>query len=194
MYFQPEYTYHIYNRSNETAFKTRENYLFFLEKINKLITPLCDIFAWCIMPNHFHLLISVNAKGASNVGEIHRSETSLLSKNIGTLLSSYTLAINKQYYRRGSLFAHNTKAKQLNFTKHNYAINCFFYIHQNPYTSGLVEKLEDWEYSSFKDYAGFRDGTLCNKELAYEIVNFDKDNFYEQSYIILGENDINKIF
>ncbi len=194
MYFQSEYTYHIYNRSNETVFRTRDNYLFFIEKISKLVTPLCDIFAWCIMPNHFHLLVSVNEKGASNISEKHRPETTLLSKNLGTLLSSYTLAINKKYNRRGYLFAHKTTAKQLNFAKQNYVANCFFYIHQNPYTSGLVEKIEDWEYSSFRDYAGLRKGKLCNKELANKYVNFDENDFYEQSYIVLNEKITNAIF
>jgi len=70
----------------------------------------------------------------------------------------------------------------------------FFYIHQNPYTSGLVEKIEDWEYSSFRDYAGLRKGKLCNKELANKYVNFDENDFYEQSYIVLNEKITNAIF
>ena len=55
-------------------------------------------------------------------------------------------------------------------------------------------KIEDWEFSSVKDYAGLRKGTLVNKELVYEIINFDKDNFLEQAYIALNENSIKQIF
>jgi len=49
-------------------------------------------------------------------------------------------------------------------------LTCFHYIHQNPWKAGLVSKMENWKYSSFSDFAGFRDGTLCNKQLALELL------------------------
>jgi putative transposase len=59
MYFEENNLYHIYNRGNnkQTIFFTRENYLYFLNKIKKYISPHCNIIAWCLMPNHFHFLI-----------------------------------------------------------------------------------------------------------------------------------------
>ena len=53
--------YHVYNRGNnsKTVFFDHENYMFFLEKIRTHILPHADILAWCLMPNHFHLMISV---------------------------------------------------------------------------------------------------------------------------------------
>ena len=53
--------YHVYNRGNnsQTVFFDHENYMFFLEKIRTHILPHADILAWCLMPNHFHLMISV---------------------------------------------------------------------------------------------------------------------------------------
>jgi REP element-mobilizing transposase RayT len=182
-----DYIYHIYNRSNETVFYSAENYFFFIEKIRKHIYPVCDILAWCLMPNHFHLLIQANDKSIELTNEKHRPALQQLSKNIGTTLSSYSQAINKARKRKGSLFAHSTEARQRNLQGNEYAKNCFFYIHQNPLQAGLVKKLEDWDYSSFPDYAGLRKGTLCNKDLAYEIINFNKENFYEQSYAIIEE-------
>ena len=53
--------------------------------------------------------------------------------------------------------------------------------------------MEDWEYSSFKDYCGLRKGTLCNQELAYRLLNLDKKKFYEDSYKIIGDDDIKNI-
>ena len=114
MHFEENYTYHIYNRSNQTVFKTRENYLFFLRKVRGYILPYSDILAWCLMPNHFHFMLSPNKEAIVYVGDKHMPNTQILSKQIGTLLSSYTKAFNKQNNRKGSLFAHNTKAKQLN--------------------------------------------------------------------------------
>ncbi|MFZ4402054.1 MAG: transposase [Bacteroidales bacterium] len=194
MNFKENYTYHVYNRSNEKVFYSRDNYLFFVRKIRKHIMPYADILAYCLMPNHFHLLINAKKEAEAFVNSKNMIYTQALSKSIGTMLSSYTQAINKQQIRKGSLFAHQTEAKQLNFQKGEYSQNCFFYIHQNPIVAELVKKIEDWEFSSFIDYIGKRNGTLINKDLAYEIVNFDKDDFYEQSYTVLGLDSINDLY
>ena len=50
--------------------------------------------------------------------------------------------------------------------------------------------LEDWNYSSFKDYAGFRNGTLCNKELAKKYCSYYHDTFFTQSYELISEEII----
>ena len=62
MEFSNGQIYHVYNRGNnsQTVFFSRENYLFFLEKVRKYLSPHADILAWCLMPNHFHLMISVS--------------------------------------------------------------------------------------------------------------------------------------
>ena len=137
-------------------------------------------------------MIVANTKSIESANESHRPVLQVLSKNIGTLLSSYTKAINKTKHRRGSLFSHNTKAVMLN-SDGNHLENCFFYIHQNPLLSGLVQKIENWEFSSFNDYAGIRKGTLCNKELAEKLVAFDTENFHAQSYAIIDEKVIEMI-
>lgn len=193
MHSEEDYCYHVYNRSKETIFFERDNYLFFLEKIRKQLFPFCEILAWCLMPNHFHFMIIANKEGCLLTGEKHRPNVQILSKNLGTIFSSYTRAINKMTSQKGRLFAHNTTAKQLNFKGEFYARNCFQYIHQNPKLHGLVKKMENWEFSSFRDYIGLRNGTLINQALAREIVNFDNENFYEQSYIILSDKDIDDI-
>jgi len=59
MHFEEEYTYHIYNRSNDTLFYTRDNYIFFLDKLRKLILPYSDMLAWRLLPNHFNFLLVV---------------------------------------------------------------------------------------------------------------------------------------
>ncbi|MFZ4414303.1 MAG: hypothetical protein ACOYOV_14565, partial [Bacteroidales bacterium] len=61
MQFEQGHIYHIYNQGNnkQHIFFKRENYLFFLQKIRKHILPYADVLAWCLMPNHFHLLVYV---------------------------------------------------------------------------------------------------------------------------------------
>ncbi|MEO5889259.1 MAG: hypothetical protein ABIQ31_03355 [Ferruginibacter sp.] len=48
--------------------------------------------------------------------------------------------------------------------------------------------MEDWEFSSFKDYAGLRNGTLCSKELAKKYCGYLPNNFIENSYRIVDDN------
>lgn len=63
MIFKEGHLYHIYNQGNNRGkiFFIRGNYQFFLRKINQFILPYADVLAWCLMPNHFHLMIYVKA-------------------------------------------------------------------------------------------------------------------------------------
>ena len=110
-----------------------------------------------------------------------------LSKAIGVLVGGYAKGINKQENRTGSLFRGKTKAKDgiidglitingknrnLFFQSgNNYAFTCFNYIHENPIEVDLVKRPEDWLYSSARDYAGLRNGTMCNQKLAKKLLN-----------------------
>lgn len=216
MNFKAGYIYHIYNQGNnrQNIFFKAENYLFFLKKIKTHILPYTDIFAWCLMPNHFHLMVLVNdiARGSLKAKPLLHSKPSMeakpllhstkaepsiskksktLNHSIGIMLRSYTMAINKQQNRSGSLFRKQTKAICLNcptgispawFTDNGiirinisnlekqYPQICFHYIHNNPVKSGLVKRIEDWEYSSARDYMGLRSGKLINKKKAQEYI------------------------
>jgi len=187
MFFKEGCTYHIYNRSNEIVFHNRENYLFFLKKIRELILPYCNIVAYCLMPNHFHLILTIKPEGVTLINNEKLEEMQVLSRAIGTVLSSYTQALNKQQGRRGSLFAHKTKAKILNDAKDDYALNCFMYVHQNPILAKLVDKIENWEFSSFPDYIGKRNGTLVNQQLGLDIFQIDKSQIYELTYFMIQD-------
>ena len=50
-------------------------------------------------------------------------------------------------------------------------MNCFLYIHQNPIEAAIVDKLEDWEFSSYLDYIGRRKGTLVDVNQGLELLN-----------------------
>lgn len=60
--------------------------------------------------------------------------------------------------------------------------------------AGLVKKMEDWDYSSFKDYAGMRSGTLCNQALAFQLLNMNTERFYQDSYGVIAEETVKNIF
>jgi hypothetical protein len=102
------------------------------------------------MPDHFHFSVYVISE-----------DSILIKKSIGLLLSSYTKAINKSYSRVGSLFQQHTKTKLL--IEENYLLTVISYIHQNPLRKYLVSSIEEWEFSSYRDYVGLTDGSLIDK-------------------------------
>ena len=179
--------YHIYNRGNnrQKIFFKRENYLFFLAKVRKFVMPYCDKLSYTLMPNHFHFFVHSDER-TINKKEIRGKERNVLSEGIRLLLSSYTQAINKQNKSSGSLFQQNTKATPIVKGSINYELTVFHYIHQNAYRAKLVDKMEDWEYSSFPDYCGKRNGSLCNRELAIKLLGLNMSTFYEDSYKAIG--------
>ena len=162
------------------------------------IKPCCEIVAYVLMPNHFHLLIAADerteklcTKGAMTINA--------LSEGIRMMLSSYTKAINKQEGFTGNLIQQKTRSKcildmQTNVPNVNYAEWCLHYIHQNPLKAGLVDSLSDWKYSSYLDYAGLRNGTLCNRAKGLEILDATSANFISISNKVIPEMVIRDIF
>jgi REP element-mobilizing transposase RayT len=177
-----------------------ETYPPFLKKIRNGFLPYCDILAWCLMSNHFHFLITIHEDYVYHNAITNKEKiVNSLNRQIGTIQSSYAKGINNRYGRSGSLFRQKTKAKSLSEQKRNTintAVNCFLYIHQNPLKAGLVEKLEDWEFSSFKDYAGLRSGDLCNMDLAKDLFSLpkEKEDFYKVSYQTIPDHVIRRFF
>ncbi len=194
MQFFENELFHIYNRGNkqQRIFFKQENYLSFLKKVRQHIQPYCDILAWYLMPNHFYFQVYADKRTiATKV--LAGTARNVLSEWIRNLLSSYTQAINKQNNTTGSLFQQNTKAKPISKGSNLYDQVCFHYIHQNPMKAKLVNKMEDWEYYSFKDYSGNRNGSLANKGVAIRILGLDMTVFYENSYKLLDDEDLNNI-
>lgn len=210
MQFQNDQIYHIYNQGNnrQKIFFSRDNYFYFLRKIKLFVTPYSDILAWCLMPNHFHLMVMVNEVANSRSATPGRAPTQQpvsrsatpsrtptqdnLNKSIGIMLASYTRAIQKQENFTGSLFRQKTKAECVTcfngltssfivkdgitqnkrlIPENQYPQVLFNYIHQNPVKAGLVRHVLDWEFSSARDYAGLRKGSLVNQALAQQIVD-----------------------
>ncbi len=190
MNFETGHIYHIYNQGNNRGkiFFIRENYFFFLEKIKTHILPYAEVLAYCLMPNHFHLMIYVSDSFTLSEA-ITKGKVKTLNDLIGVMLRSYTRAINKQENRSGSLFKLHTKAecltKAVDVTpsffdtscgtiinipnpEKEYPKVCFNYIHNNPVKAGLVDNPGDWEFSSYKAYYGSGEATLINIARAKE--------------------------
>jgi putative transposase len=151
--------YHIYNRGNNrqniffvgvaSQYENRENYLHFLRLMREhLVTNGVDLLAYCLMPNHYHFLVYLRDENLS--AAMHR------------LSVAYTKAINKRFNRSGALFQGRFQSIHVNDT--NYLIHLAHYIHLNPVAAGFVDRSEEWEFSSYSEYAGLRAGTLPQME------------------------------
>jgi putative transposase len=193
----PNQLYHIYNQGNnqETIFYDRNDYLLFLQKVRKLIMPFADIVCYSLMPNHYHFLINTNEKSAETVMLGHLPSTQL-ANGFRLLNSGYANEFNKKNDRSGSLFRQKTQAKNMGFYDFigNYPFTCFHYIHQNAMVAGLCPKMENWEFCSFQDYIGMRNGTLINKQIAFDLIGVSKDRFYEESYQVIDPSKIRRLF
>jgi REP element-mobilizing transposase RayT len=190
----PNEFYHVYNQGNnqEKVFFNRDNKLYFLRKFRDFVFANCEVFAYCLMDNHFHFLLYTNSNSIIETPS-GSSNLNAFQNGFRNLTSAYTQAINRQESRTGSLFRSKTKFKHLEFESINYPFVCFQYIHQNPLVAGLVKKLEDWEFSSFRDYAGLRNGTLCNQKFAKELIDFSTEGFYEESYKVIDDSKVKAI-
>ncbi len=205
MHFEANQVYHVYNRGNnkQPIFFTEANYLYLLQKIKTEWKKYADILCYCLMPNHFHLMLVPNETGCKNI-VLADKETHMqnLSKTIGKTLSSYTKAINLQNKTTGNLFQKKTQAKLLtdpsrlikNFSTEEYLLTCFHYIHQNPLKANLVKYLKDWFYSSYLDYYCNQNGTICNKPLAMKLTGLSEIDFKKESIDKLNDDIIGRIF
>ena len=173
--FIPGEYYHVYNRGNskQTIFHDEQDYRRFIRllflangtsnfKIHfvkdltydfKRGEPLVHIGAYCLMPNHFHLLLT-----SANEGTV--------SKFMQKVSTGYSMYYNNKYKRTGGLYEGRFKAEHAD--KDEYLKYLFSYIHLNPIKlielkwkeEGIQDKvkvvnfLENYLYSSYSDYLG----------------------------------------
>lgn len=143
----PGHVYHFFNRGNnrENIFREKRNYSYFLGLLEKDILPIAQVYAYCLMKNHFHLLIHI------------RQETELTEKQLtrplqpfSNLFNAYAKGFNKAYSRTGSLFTEHPERKKI--VDDSYFINTVKYIHLNPLEHGFTHDIEAYPWSSYRLY------------------------------------------
>lgn len=146
--------YHIYNRGNnrEILFREARNYHYFLKLYTNYITPVAETFAYCLMSNHFHLLVGIkeyeeckNVCQTFNDWQAYREVYP--SRAFSKMFSTYTKAFNKSFQRTGSLFEKPFRRRLV--VDDQYFITLITYIHQNPQMHGFVDDFRDWPFSSY---------------------------------------------
>ncbi|MFN8346016.1 MAG: hypothetical protein U0X91_13475 [Spirosomataceae bacterium] len=124
---------HIINHAagSETLFRTAENYRYFLQQYHHHTSFVWHTFAYCLMPNHFYLLVQLHSQSViehhpTYKGNIHKA----VMQALRNWLNGYAKAYNKKYKRRGALFLDFTK--RILIDSETYFTTAVNYIHQNP--------------------------------------------------------------
>jgi len=185
MQFSEGSFYHIFNRGNnkQKIFFQERNYNYFLEKFKKYILPNASILAWCLMPNHFHFLVQATKRSLETVKHTPVN-INALTEGIRLLLSTYSAGIQKQESRKGSLFQQKTKFKNAD----EYLSSAFHYIHQNPLRAGLVSRMEDYPWSSFREYILDSHPRISDFSIAEQYLDLRKEQFVEDSYGVIPDD------
>ena len=172
--------YHIFNRGNnhDDIFYENENYYYFLRLYEKYINPISDTFAWCLLKNHFHLLVYIRTDSeidpkTLSYSTVEKPKSINASKQFSHLFNAYTQAINKRHHRRGSLFEKNFERKLIK--SKNYYRNLIFYIHNNPVHHGFCDSISEYPWSSYVSVLS-KKPTKLQRDRVIEIFD-DLENF-----------------
>ena len=161
---EEEKFYHIFNRGNngDRLFYKPENYQFFLRRLDEFLSKFIEVYAFCLLPNHFHLLIYVREKEKTLLPREARLLESA-STAFHRLFTSYSKAVNKQENRHGSLIENPFKRKEVTNTR--YLANLIFYIHANPQLHGICDDFRQYPWSSYQRILSGKPSKLKKKEV-----------------------------
>jgi putative transposase len=172
--------YHIYNRgvNGENIFFEERNYEHFLNLYNKHIEPVCDLFAYCLLRNHFHVSVRVKSeeeiieyKETLRVSSVNNRQDGQESLPKGKASQARkplgSESLGSQYVSDQFSNFFNAYAKAINkaygrtgslfqhpfgrvpITSDRQFWNVIAYIHQNPQKHKFVTDFRDWKYSSY---------------------------------------------
>ena len=161
--------YHILSRGNEQKdiFYDDQDRLLFLATIGEMSERFeIDVFAYVLMGNHYHILLKTNRAN--------------LSKSMQWLGVTYTRRFNLRHFRSGHLFQGRFKSIIVQNDAYLMRLSC--YIHRNPLRAGIVERLADYRWSSYKAYA-YGDKApewLITKQIFSQFKGMDKNKAYRE--------------
>lgn len=188
--------YHIYNRGNNgiNVFLETESYYHFLRLYAKYIEPVAETYSWCLLKNHFHLLVRIKDKIEVDQNELtytttEQPKTIDPSRQFSHLFNAYTQAINKRHNRTGSLFETTFERKLVASEK--YFQQLIFYIHNNPVHHGFLKQMSLYPWSSYETLISNKPTKLKRKDVIELFGDMENFIFYHNQQQNLNEiNDL----
>jgi len=154
--------YHVVLRGNnkQTIFEDEEDNEMFLLTLDQYKEKSgYKLLAYCLMGNHIHLLM--------------KTEDESLGQCFKRIGASYVYWYNMKYYRVGHLFQDRYKSEAVETDEYLRAV--IRYIHWNPLKARMTEKLEDYNWSSYRQYLGLCDEQHVDKDFVLALFNEDKN-------------------
>lgn len=126
--------------------------------INKKRNGSFSLYAYCIMDNHYHLLI--------------KEEKESLATIMKMINAAYAIYYNQKYEGIGHVFQDRYRSEAIN--DDTYLLGVTRYIHNNPLKAGLVKKILDYPWSSYQQYFCYkRDNELVNISFILSLISDD---------------------
>ena len=157
--------YHIITRgiNQQNIFSSDDDYERFLHTLIRYCRKsTSEIYAYCLMDNHIHLLLREGQEPIATT-----------MKKIGT---SYVYYYNWQYNRKGHLFQDRFKSEPVEDDA--YFLTVLRYIHLNPIKAGIADDLASYPYSSYSEYTD--KAKLINPIFALNMFNQENDQAIEE--------------
>ena len=161
---RPGKIYHVFNRgiNGENLFKEERNYDLFLKKYAEHVYPIAKIYTYCLMKNHFHLMVEIRSSeeirkhflkpGQDNSYTSKFIDDEAIGKfagrQFGHLFNGYSQVINKTYARTGGLF--EEPFRRIPVSTDTYFSALIGYIHFNPQKHGFVNDFKEYPFSSYQ--------------------------------------------
>ena len=184
--FDPECWYHVFNhsRGSDDIFESDYDFVVFLNLVTKYILPVAEVYAYCLMPNHFHFLVRYK-KITIPDSFAKKIENDYYAHQWGNVQNTYTKKKNFRTGKRGGLFCQSINRNLIE--SEEYRQMCIVYIHNNPVKHGYCLTPEDWQYSSYKTI------------ISYKTTNIDREKVISwfcdrQNFIMYHKSNASDIF
>jgi len=118
----------------------------------------CRFFAYCLLSNHFHLLM--------------RTDSISLSRVMHFVLAAYARHFNLKFSRQGHVF--ENRFKSFPCTDDRYFLACLRYIHLNPVKAGIVQEPGEWKWSGHRELSDAIGGPLLDRERTLSVFGSDR--------------------
>ena len=162
--------YHVYNRGvgREDIFFEERNYAHFLDSFFLRAGPAVHLYAYCLLKNHFHLLVRIKTPDERPQHAQARDSGNIIrlvppAQHLSNFFNGYAKSMNKGYERWGALFQHRFKRKALTSDASLVRVTC--YIHCNPQIHGFVNDFQNYKHSSYRAILDKTDSRIRSGEV-----------------------------
>lgn len=149
----------------------------------KYLFPILDVYAFCLLNNHFHLLVKIKDSHVFEpiLEKLHQyTSEQIVSMAFKKMFQSYAMAFNKQENRIGALF--QEPFKRCLIDSDVYLKYLTYYIHTNPQKHGLTKNSDTYPYSSFHLYINQINCDWTHDELYDLFGGYDDFIYYHNNY------------